>query len=117
MRISDWSSDVCSSDLYSIRGNWKPLAENSVDGYHAASTHSTYLEYLKNANGATHDTGLSGFGHDLGNGHAVIEYFAPWGRPIANWVPLWGEEGKREIEAIQQDLKTDRKSTRLNSSH
>src|SRR3546814_10306257 len=84
---------------YSIRGNWKLLAENSVDGYHAASTHSTYLEYLKNANGATHDTGLSGFGHDLGNGHAVIAYFAPWGRPIANWVPLWGEEGKREIRS------------------
>src|SRR3546814_4870361 len=61
---------------YSIRGNWKLLAENSVDGYHAASTHSTYLEYLKNANGATHDTGLTGFGHALGNGHAVIEYFA-----------------------------------------
>lgn len=89
---------------YSIRGNWKLLAENSVDGYHAASTHSTYLEYLKNANGSTHDTRLAGFGHDLGNGHAVIEYFAPWGRPIANWIPLWGEEGKSEIEAIQQDL-------------
>lgn len=90
---------------YSIRGNWKLLAENSVDGYHASSTHSTYLEYLKNANGAMHDTRLAGVGHDLGNGHAVIEYSAPWGRPIANWVPLWGEEGKREIETIQADLK------------
>src|SRR3546814_13950208 len=52
------------------------------------------------------DLPLSGCGHGLGNGHAVIEYFAPWGRPIANWIPLWGEEGKREIEAIQQDLTT-----------
>jgi p-cumate 2,3-dioxygenase alpha subunit len=89
---------------YAIRGNWKLLAENSVDGYHAASTHSTYLEYLKNANGATHDTRLAGFGYDLGNGHAIIEYSAPWGRPVANWIPLWGEEGKSEIEAIQRDL-------------
>jgi p-cumate 2,3-dioxygenase alpha subunit len=89
---------------YSIRGNWKLLAENSVDGYHATSTHSTYLEYLKNANGAMHDTRLAGVGHDLGSGHAVIEYFAPWGRPIANWIPLWGEEGRVEIAAIQRDL-------------
>lgn len=90
---------------YAIRGNWKLLAENSVDGYHAGSTHSTYLEYLKNANGATHDTRLEGVGRDLGNGHAVIEYSAPWGRPVANWIPLWGEEGRREIDAIHAELR------------
>lgn len=89
---------------YAVRGNWKLLAENSVDGYHANATHSTYLEYLKNANGALHDTRLAGHGSDLGNGHAVIEYQAPWGRPIANWVPLWGEEGRREIDAIYHEL-------------
>lgn len=90
---------------YAIRGNWKLLAENSVDGYHAASTHSTYLDYLKNANGALGATPLSGFGTDLHNGHAVIEYSAPWGRPIANWVPLWGDQGKTEIDAIYAQLK------------
>lgn len=89
---------------YGIRGNWKLLAENSVDGYHAATTHSTYLEYLKNANGALHDTRLEGVGHDLGNGHAVIEYTAPWGRPVASWIPLWGEEGRQEIDALRRDL-------------
>ncbi|MET0547096.1 MAG: aromatic ring-hydroxylating dioxygenase subunit alpha [Caulobacterales bacterium] len=85
---------------YAIRGNWKLLAENSFDGYHAATTHSTYLNYLKNANGALHNTRLEGTCHDLGNGHAVIEYTAPWGRPIASWIPLWGEEGKQEIDRI-----------------
>ena len=89
---------------YSIRGNWKLLAENSFDGYHAACTHSTYLEYLKNANGALGATPLSGIGIDLGQGHAIIEYAAPWGRPIANWVPLWGEDGKAEIAAIYAAL-------------
>ena len=89
---------------YAIRGNWKLLAENSVDGYHAACTHSTYLDYLKNANGALGATPLAGTGHNLRNGHAVIEYSAPWGRPIANWVPLWGEEGKGEIDAIYAAL-------------
>jgi p-cumate 2,3-dioxygenase alpha subunit len=89
---------------YSIRGNWKLLAENSFDGYHAACTHSTYLEYLRNANGALGATPLSGIGIDLGKGHALVEYSAPWGRPIASWVPLWGEEGKVEIAAIQSAL-------------
>jgi p-cumate 2,3-dioxygenase alpha subunit len=89
---------------YSIRGNWKLLAENSFDGYHAACTHSTYLDYLKNANGALGATPLEGTGIDLKKGHAVIEYSAPWGRPIANWVPLWGEEGKVEIDKIYGEL-------------
>jgi p-cumate 2,3-dioxygenase alpha subunit len=89
---------------YAIRGNWKLLAENSFDGYHAACTHSTYLEYLKNANGALGATPLAGEGITLKNGHALVEYTAPWGRPIANWVPLWGEEGKAEIDAIYADL-------------
>jgi p-cumate 2,3-dioxygenase subunit alpha len=89
---------------YAIRGNWKLLAENSFDGYHAATTHSTYLEYLKNANGALGATPLSGKGITLGNGHALVEYTAPWGRPIANWVPLWGEEGKVEIDSIYAKL-------------
>lgn len=89
---------------YAIRGNWKLLAENSFDGYHAACTHSTYLEYLKNANGALGATPLAGTGMDLQNGHSLIEYSAPWGRPIASWVPLWGEEGKIEIDAIRARL-------------
>lgn len=89
---------------YAIRGNWKLLAENSFDGYHAACTHSTYLEYLQNANGALGATPLSGRGVDLHNGHAMVEYSAPWGRPIANWVPLWGEEGKTEIAKIYNAL-------------
>ena len=89
---------------YAIRGNWKLLAENSFDGYHAACTHSTYLDYLKNANGALGATPLAGTGYNLKHGHAVIEYSAPWGRPVANWVPLWGEEGKGEIAAIYAAL-------------
>lgn len=101
---------------YSIRGNWKLLAENSVDGYHAACTHSTYLEYLKNANGALGGTPLAGTGTDLKNGHAVIEYSAPWGRPIASWIPLWGEEGKVEIDRIYTNLEArlgEERATRI----
>lgn len=89
---------------YAIRANWKLLVENSVDGYHAVSTHATYLEYLKNTNGSLNSVALNGKSKDLGNGHAVLEYSAPWGRPIASWIPLWGEDGKVEIDAIYKEL-------------
>lgn len=89
---------------YSIRTNWKLLTENSIDGYHAATTHSTYIDYLLNTAGSVAKVPLAGVGRDLGNGHAVIEYTAPWGRPIAQWIPAWGDEGKRETEAIYRRL-------------
>ncbi|RJF90133.1 aromatic ring-hydroxylating dioxygenase subunit alpha [Oleomonas cavernae] len=89
---------------YSIRANWKLLAENSFDGYHAATNHATYLDYLKNTNGGLANVALKGVSHDLGNGHAVVEYSAPWGRPVAQWIPMWGDQGKVEIDAIYERL-------------
>lgn len=89
---------------YSIQANWKLLVENSVDGYHAESTHATYLDYLMNTNGGLTATRLAGKGYDLGNGHAVIEYSAPWGRPVAQWIPMWGEDGKKEINEVYDEL-------------
>jgi p-cumate 2,3-dioxygenase alpha subunit len=93
---------------YSIKANWKLLVENSFDGYHAQETHSTYLEYLAEAIGGPLQV-LPGAGresrvHDLGNGHAVIEYPAPWGRPVAQWIPAWGEQGKSELTRIEANL-------------
>lgn len=89
---------------YSIRANWKLLVENSIDGYHASTTHASYLDYLKGTAGALAAVGLVGEGRDLGNGHAVIEYTAPWGRPIGQWIPAWGEQGKADIERIVDGL-------------
>lgn len=89
---------------YQIRANWKLLTENSIDGYHAVNTHATYLDYLKNMQGSMSPVPLVGTGYDLGNGHAVIEYTAPWGRPVAQWIPLWGEDGKRELDAVYNRL-------------
>ncbi|HUN51529.1 MAG TPA: aromatic ring-hydroxylating dioxygenase subunit alpha [Candidatus Sulfotelmatobacter sp.] len=89
---------------YSIRANWKLLSENSIDGYHAITTHASYLDYLKNSNGSLTNVALQGTARDLGNGHAVVEYKAPWGRPIAQWIPLWGESGRAEIEGIERRL-------------
>lgn len=89
---------------YSIRANWKLLVENSIDGYHAATTHATYLDYLKGTAGALAAVPLNGIGRDLGGGHAVVEYAAPWGRPIAQWIPAWGDEGKKDLERIMAGL-------------
>lgn len=89
---------------YSIRANWKLLVENSIDGYHASTTHASYLDYLKGTVGSLAPVPLVGHGRDLGNGHAVIEYAAPWGRPIGQWIPAWGEQGKADIEKIVAGL-------------
>lgn len=92
---------------YSIRANWKLLTENSIDGYHASTTHASYFDYLSaTTNMAQGDalTRLPGRGYDLGNGHAVIEYPAPWGRPVAQWIAAWGDEGRTEIDRIYSNL-------------
>lgn len=94
---------------YSIRANWKLLAENSVDAYHAPITHSTYIDYLVGSSGALVDTTAQSYTEnsrftDLGNGHAVIEYSAPWGRPVAQPIPAWGEKGVAEVNALRQRL-------------
>jgi p-cumate 2,3-dioxygenase alpha subunit len=88
---------------YCIDANWKLLAENSIDGYHALPTHDTYFKYLI-ALGTDLQGGVKGTSHDLGNGHAVLEYAAPWGRPIAKWEPLFGEHAREEIATLRADL-------------
>ena len=103
---------------YAIRANWKLLAENSVDGYHALTAHASYLDYLKNMVGGLVPIALAGRAYDLGNGHAVLEYKAPWGRPIAQWVPMFGEHGKQEMEAIKTRLVSrlgEEKATRVSA--
>ena len=100
---------VSGTQEYDIRANWKLLVENSFDYYHLHATHSTYLEYMK-------DSGVSvamakglmmpapGIGKALGNGHAVVDNVNFRGRPIAAWIPLYGEDAKPEIAAIRAEL-------------
>lgn len=94
---------------YDMEANWKLLAENSFDDYHVLPTHITYLEYLK-------DHGVNvilpkgllmpahGIGKSLGNGNAVIDNQTYRGRPVANWMPMYGEDAKEEIEQMYQEL-------------
>jgi p-cumate 2,3-dioxygenase alpha subunit len=95
---------------YDIAANWKLLVENSFDDYHLLSTHATWLKYLKDsgvemqAPAAGHLLPAHGVGKELGNGHAVIDNINFRGRPVARWIPIYGEAAKPEIDAIRAEL-------------
>ena len=95
---------------YDIRANWKLLVENSFDDYHLPTTHSTWLDYLKNSGVEMkrpekgHLLPAHGVGKDLGNGHAVIDNINFRGRPVARWIPIYGESAKPELERIRAEL-------------
>ncbi|MBV1906332.1 MAG: aromatic ring-hydroxylating dioxygenase subunit alpha [Pseudomonadales bacterium] len=90
---------------YGFDANWKLLAENSFDGYHGMPTHTTYFDYVIAAGGQLGDAGTRvNEIHDLGNGHAAIEYGGPWGRPVAKSVAGWGEQGEADTAALRAGL-------------
>ncbi len=76
------------SHEYSVKANWKLLVENSIDGYHASSTHQRYFEMMLAAHGSLDPSAVSdSIAVDLGNGHAAI-VGAPatanlFGRPLS----------------------------------
>jgi len=91
---------------YSARANWKLLVENSYDGYHGLPTHQRYFSFLGDIGIDVRSRNLSRPPHqiplDLGNGHAVVEYQSAWGRPIAHWVPPFGEHRKAHFEETRR---------------
>lgn len=89
---------------YSVRANWKLLTENSADLYHGLPTHKTYFDIKQEQDPDLKKVGLFGYGKDLGNGHGVVEYRAPWGRPIAQWTPIWDENLKKDMERMKERL-------------
>lgn len=105
---ADGMEVIGGTQTYSAYANWKLLQENSVDGYHAESTHATYLSYIKDREGDVRNNYGRVFGRvrDLGNGHAVSESVngTPWGRPSARWMPSWGEDVKHHIDAIYAEM-------------
>jgi len=98
---------------YDIRANWKLLVENSFDDYHLMSTHKTWLDYMKRSGVAIarpptrgHLMPSHGVGRALGNGHGVIDNENFRGRPVAKWIPPYGEAAKPVIEALRAELVT-----------
>lgn len=97
---------VSGTQSYSMRANWKLLIENSMDGYHAPTTHLRYFEFLQDVAGERRGTPRRspGRGRSLGNGHAVIENEPLGGRPIARWAPVFPEAKQAEMAAIEQQF-------------
>ena len=96
---------------YDVAANWKLMVENSVDDYHLPSTHSTWLNFMKNSGVRVEppkEAGLvlptKGYAIDLGNGHFTTDNVNFRGRPVAAWIPLYGEEAKPEMQAIREEL-------------
>lgn len=87
---------------YSIKANWKLLAENSYDGYHALPVHKTYFDVQRSrgddiVSDVTVEWRESG-ALDLGNGHTITVKQAPWGRPVARWKPSMGDASREVVE-------------------
>ena len=93
---------------YSMKANWKLLTENSSDGYHAIPVHKTYLDVQRSRGdeiaGSTEKDWKESHAFDLGNGHTVTVKQAPWGRPVARWVPSMGEDTKEIVEGSYKKL-------------
>src|SRR3546814_2956501 len=107
MRISDWSSDVCSSDLVGLTTANNPGVVNPI-----ASAASLQLQLqhqlLQQHSGSGSVASVPG-SSGVGSIEGVI---------------LGGSEHLHLLQQVQQDadgdfgaMTTDRKSTRLNSSH
>jgi len=89
---------------YYIRANYKLMCENSYDGYHLMATHGSYLDYQFSMLKGLEVKPVTGFGRGLDNGHACFEIEIQTGRPIAQWLPVWGEEARVDIEAARGEL-------------
>jgi p-cumate 2,3-dioxygenase alpha subunit len=84
-----WSSSAARR-AYSARANWKLLQENSADGYHADTTHSTYFEYIKNREGTVKNSFGKGFGRCATSATATRSRSRPTPRPGAGrWPGRW----------------------------
>ena len=96
---------VSGSNKYVMKCNWKLLVENSIDGYHLIPTHNTYLEYLAGL-GTRNGPNVRRWSRTLalGNGHSVLSSEAINGKPVASWVPLYGEDTKEEFARKRQSL-------------
>src|SRR3546814_5433616 len=96
MRISDWSSDVCSSDL-----NTPNLAHEFCDDF-TRSALTGEINFLSATPINTGREQMSGL--DLG----VV-----YNRRVADW----NLSADLSVSYLNEYVITDRKSTRLNSSH
>lgn len=102
---------IAGTQEYDVNANWKLMVENSVDDYHLPSTHSTWLNYMSNSGVKVEPPKeaelvlpTKGLAIDLGNGHFTTDNINFRGRPVAAWIPIYGEDAKPEMEAIRAEI-------------
>ena len=99
---------VSGSNKYTVKANWKLVAENAVDGYHIVPTHRTYLEYVASFgvddSGTTMLSSIPSTAKALGNGHCAVHSVARNGRAVAHWHPMFGEEAREPIAHARRRL-------------
>lgn len=103
--VADQDEDLAvvpGSHRYVTFANWKLLTMNSSDGYHVATTHATYLKYLRDigADRARHP----GKRYVLGSGHSAAEFDGGWARPIARWAPYWPGQTRSYLTQKRTEL-------------
>lgn len=87
-------------------GNWKVITDNFVDMYHGPSLHTSYFNDYAPSRTQNADVGSGFVGGSGGfeNGHNYAISRIGLGRPVAKWIPAFGEESKPLIEAKMQEL-------------
>src|SRR3546814_6611095 len=116
MRISDWSSDVCSSDLYYADADrlgiliWQDMPSGAF-GDQAVRRSSTQEATMSSAAMAEYQSELSRIIGALRSFPSIVM-----------WVTNnegWGQYDAKTVGSIAKNMdpSRDRKSTRLNSSH
>lgn len=89
---------------YEIKANYKLICENSYDSYHLNMTHASYVDYMRTMVKGLQTIDVRGRARSLGNGHACFELRIPTGRPVAQWLPVWGDDARQAIETKKQEL-------------
>src|SRR3546814_2495413 len=117
MRISDWSSDVCSSDLLHLKPHVTGWAR--LDRIWGGTTDVQYLRNNRSGRVALCVPSWS-ITDDEGRPVKMLEFVRPTGSKRIQlaelWQTFWKEIDRDSFKAFW-DVEVDRKSTRLNSSH
>jgi p-cumate 2,3-dioxygenase alpha subunit len=92
---------------FRVNCNWKLITENQIDSYHGPNLHSSYFKFALQRSGQTPAelaANYTGASFGLGNGHAGFEVGIKTGKPIADWIPAFGEKTRPIIEATRAAL-------------
>src|SRR3546814_6442539 len=125
MRISDWSSDVCSSDLL-VKENEPKVVQSVVsqgqrnDRILTVQQHCGSIEISLRQVPLDNDTHTCTIQHLYGSLGAVFPYTQRRQlsneSPVSNLAPI-GSSTRASRKIHHHSLQRDRKSTRLTSSH